>query len=148
MDDAPIIDPGQSSSGFHRIWCYIYCPRLFGYKEVLGLNPKVLSSPLALGSAVHSGLGAHYLGKPFELGLAHPQKGWAYKVPIAREICEAYVRHFVREPFKVLDVEKELVVHVNGRKFTRRIDLIVLWHGKIILIDHKTGKGIYPEMFY
>jgi len=139
MDDAPIIDPGQSSSGFHRIWCYIYCPRLFGYKEVLGLNPKVLSSPLALGSAVHSGLGAHYLGKPFELGLAHPQKGWAYKVPIAREICEAYVRHFVREPFKVLDVEKELVVHVNGRKFTRRIDLIVLWHGKIILIDHKTA---------
>jgi hypothetical protein len=139
MSDAPFVDPGQSSSGWHRLQCYIECPRLFGYKEVLGLVPKVMSAPLALGSAVHSGLGAHYLGMPFEKGLENPERGWAYKVPVAREICQAYVRHFIREPFKVLDVERELIVRINGRKFTRRIDLLFLQQDKVYAMDHKTA---------
>lgn len=134
-----IIDPGQSSSGWHRLSCFIECPRIFGFKEILGLVPKIMSSPLALGSATHSGVGAHYLGLPFEKGFENPDRSWAYKVPIARDICQAYVRHYIREPFKVLDVEREFVVRINGRKFTRRIDLVVLLRGKIIFIDHKTA---------
>lgn len=136
---AEIIDAGQSSAGWHRLELFVTCPRKFGYREVLGLVPQVESSPLALGSAVHAGLAAHYLQRSYEEGLANPSAGWAYKVPIARVILKAYVGHYLREPFQVLDVEREFVVNVNGRKFTRRIDLTFLQQGKVYALDHKTA---------
>lgn len=135
----PSIDAGQSSAGFHRLQLFIECPRKFAYKEVLGLLPRTDSSPLALGSATHEGLAAHYLGMPFEKGLEDPPQRWAYKVPIARAILQAYVRRYLREQFTVLDVERELVVRINGRKFTRRVDLVFLQNGKVFVMDHKTA---------
>lgn len=135
----PSVDAGQSSAGWHRLQLFIECPRKFGYKEIIGLLPMIQSSPLALGSATHEGLAAHYLGRPFEEGLKDAPKRWAYKVPIARSILQAYVKHYLREPFEVIDVERELIVRINKRKFTRRVDLIFLQQGKIYIMDHKTA---------
>ena len=49
-------------------------------------------------------------------------------------------------PIEPVLVEEVLVSERYG--FGGTIDCLAKLNGELILIDHKTGKGIYPEMFY
>jgi len=143
---------GQSASGYHRLEDLIICPRKFAYRAVMNLVPAVAPEALALGTAVHEGLQAHYDGRGWEAGLENPGTRWAYKVGEARGMLRAYAAKWINERFEVLDLEREFRVScrsgIDGQRrlFTRRIDMIVLEQdGKVWIYDHKTAANPYSR---
>lgn len=129
---------GQSSAGYHRLEDLMVCPRRFGYRTIEHLAPRVMPQALALGTCVHEALAAFYRGAdPIEALREVPYRA-AYRVPTARPIIEAYLKQRAKDRVNVLAVEEEFAIKVRGRLFTRRIDLVVEDHGRIIVRDHKT----------
>jgi len=57
-----------------------------------------------------------------------------------------YLNWEKEHPFTAITVEKEMVS--EKYRFGGTADLIAKSNGDIILVDYKTGKGIYPEMAY
>jgi PD-(D/E)XK nuclease superfamily len=143
MDTGMTSEPSQK--GFHRLDQLMRCPRAFGFREVLHLLPLHQEREQALSTAAHAALAAHYSGHPWTEGLKDAAASWAFVVPEARLLCQAYVSNFATDPFDVLAVEYELgVVAFEEQLFTRRFDLLVKSHldGKAYAVDHQTTSRV------
>jgi hypothetical protein len=122
------------------------CPRKFGYKEIERIVPRVTPRPLALGTCIHDGLAAFYLGRDPLAALRDVSASCAWCIPAAKPVIAAYVKQKTNERVNVLAVEKEFAVKVGGRTFTRRIDLVVEERGRVVVRDHKTSGDVLKRM--
>lgn len=115
------------------------CPRKFGYREIEHIVSRVMPRPLALGTCVHEALASFYLGRDPMAALREVPYRAAYCVPKAKPIVSAYLKSHAHERLEVLAVEEEIVVKLNGLIFTRRVDLVVVEMGRVVIRDHKTS---------
>jgi len=142
---------GESSRGIHRLLTLMLCPRKFGYRYVLCLNPKIVSRPLTVGTGVHDCLEAHYR-EIMDTGKANPraylneldrikrEHAWCYED--VQYIIEGYFRHYAFERIHVLAVEREYELTIEGQTITRRIDLVYEHQGTARPADHKTASDV------
>jgi hypothetical protein len=142
-----MLDTGQSNFGFHRLLSLIECPRKFGYREVLKLVPPILAKPLALGTAGHNALAYYYLGKNWQDAFINVPESWSYIVPVVIPIVKHYIQEVFHENLKILDVEREFELEIQGLKFTRRIDLIYKQGEKVFIMDHKFTTASKSRIF-
>ncbi len=117
------------------------CPQRFAYHEILGLQPREEKPALARGSVFHEAARAYYLGEDWEAAVqALPRRYYNY-VDEGTQLFRRYAEHYAGEAKKVLDVERELVVHLGGSELTRRVDLVVSEYrrGQVfaVILDHK-----------
>lgn len=131
----------ESSHGIHKLLSLVRCARLYGYRYVLGLRRHYTSENLALGTAVHAGLEAHYLGKDWKQALRslgqNPE--FTYVVDRATKVLQSYFNKYRNEKLEVLSVEREYAITVDGFMFTRRTDLVYKKAGMLYVVDHKTA---------
>mgnify|MGYP003627749133 FL=1 len=162
-----LLNAGPSERGWHRIESALRCPRLYAW-EHSGQMERVLSEPLVRGSLIHIGL-AHYYQRlketqtggnpddwyPCEEAiqiLAQQESAasplWEKLVPLAIDVCTAYKNNWLRESWKILEVEFELRARIGEKKYlyTQRADLIVEdLDGKVWIVDHKTAYRIVAK---
>ena len=125
---------------------FLLCHKRFYWRFVKGYQPKIESSALVFGSAIHEGLKEWYNGNGKEGAISSYQKGVASlkedtKRTRARgeEILQRYFKQYQREPFKVKEVEVGFEVVMPGGSVLRgRMDMIVEWDNMTYVVDHKT----------
>lgn len=144
LDDVLGIAPkreetGPSSAGWHRLANFARCPQMFAYRWRLGLVPQVERTPLALGTAVHTGLAAFYQNKdPVAAIRALPER-FSHCVRQAEELIVAYRTRYAGDRFDILAVEREFGLQAGGELFTRRLDLVYRYKSCAYIMDHKTA---------
>lgn len=161
---AKLLDAGRSERGWHRIQNVIRCPRLFAWKEIEGI-PFKISPPLVKGSLIHIALAHHYQRmkevqtggdpedwlSPEDAVFALAQKNreesplWEDCAPLIVDAYFGYRNNWLREDWKVLEVEVELRARVGKLKhlYTQRADLIIEDHdGRVWIVDHKSAYRI------
>lgn len=133
------------------------CPESFRLKYLEGLKKRedgVEDHDKNFGKAIHSGLEAHYLGKPIE----SVKEGFTREYPLQLSeedlaktqengliLLEAYIKHYKEEDkrwtVKAVEVADQFEIG-NGIQFQVKIDLVVEQQGCIYFVDHKTtGKA-------
>lgn len=133
------------------------CPEQYRLKNVLGLTKiqeGVDEHDKNFGKAIHSGLEAHYKGKPIEevreaFKLDYPDQLSPDDLAKTQEngitLLDAYVKHYEHEDkgwtIKAVEVTDTFEL-APGIPFTVKIDLVVEQQGCIYFVDHKTtGKA-------
>ena len=157
---AELLDAGPSERGWHRIENMLRCPRLYGWKNLVGV-PFVISQPLVNGSLIHVALAHHYQrmwerqndGDPDKwltpedaiAALAkknHEESAlWLTAVPQIVSAYRAYRDNWLGEGWKVISVEEELRARLGEKKYlyTQRADLIVEDENeRVWIVDHKS----------
>ena len=131
----------ESSHGIHKLLTFISCPRKYAYRYVLNLRLPFDKTALSLGTAVHAGLEAHYLGRDWHLALKHLGQNpeFTYVIDKASKILANYFLKYKGEKLHVLSVEREYGITVEGLLFTRRFDLVYEAGGFLYVVDHKTA---------
>jgi hypothetical protein len=134
-------DSAESSHGIHKLLSFMKCRRLYGYRYMLNLREQFGSTRLSLGTAVHAGLEAHYLGKSWQDALVRlaQKPEFSYVVEDARRVLNGYFVSFKHEKLDVVSVEREYAVWIDGLMFTRRVDLVYRKDGLLYAVDHKTA---------
>lgn len=151
IEEAP--STGPSKSGEHRRQDARDCWRLYAIKHRDNREPPRMEPPLAKGSMLHLAL-AHHYGKmarkpwaadPVEVMREAPAN-MAYVFEECRAVYAHYRESYPREPFEVLDVEREFSVKLRMTEFgqeiyepTARLDLVVREAGLAKIEEHKTG---------
>lgn len=127
----------ESSSGFHYVNLYQCCQRKFYFRYVKGWKPAVTPAPLIFGSAFHEAKAAFYQGesekKAIQVGMkvigesahelenAEVAEELEFRLPhLMHYWVEAFGRNDLVE-YKVLAVEKELVVPIKGTPWVMTI---------------------------
>lgn len=161
-----LINAGPSERGWHRIESAMRCPRLYAW-EHSGLVERQISEPLARGSLIHVGLAHHYQRMKENQSGGDPEQWYTYEdaiqalaqvesntsplweklVPLAVDVCSAYINNWLHESWRILEVEYELRAKVSGKYlYTQRADLIVEDpDGKVWIVDHKTAYRIVSK---
>ncbi|MCX8125912.1 MAG: PD-(D/E)XK nuclease family protein [Dehalococcoidia bacterium] len=143
----------------------LQCLRLYYWRHCRHLVPASPSLPLAYGQAAHASLAAHYRGATAGEALAAFEAVWDEAVgglldedepgdskrnPLRwAETFMAYRDFYRVEPFKVLGVENRAIVPLveDDLYLAVILDLITLWDGKPVVIDHKTTSYMSPDFF-
>lgn len=142
---------GPSRAGSHRISSYQQCPRLYAIYHVEKLQPPVQAPPLAKGSMIHLGLLHHYGLVKKESWARDPIKAmWdapsdiAYVFEEAQAVVQDYRKVYPveKEPFRVLDLEREFEIRVGDFPVTARLDMTVEQGGKACIYETKSGEQI------
>lgn len=141
---------------------YRTCPRLYYFRNVEHLAPKVDSPKLFLGSAVHYGIAAYYTKQdPFEAydqyttEFNNDDKELIKQIDLGRKLLEAYITFAqARDNFEAVAIEQQFAVPlwapdlestVPGVMHVGRFDGIVRDdYGKLWLLEHKTCAS-YPS---
>ncbi len=120
----------QSRAGFHRIQAFWLCPQKYAYREILGLQTREESPGTGRGTVFHEAARAYFSGEDWEAVIdALPRRYLPY-AETGKELFAAYLEKYSDEDEKTLAIEKELVVHLRGSEFTRRVDRVVSkWQG-------------------
>jgi len=140
-------DTGQSASGYHRIATFISCPQKFAYRYLLNLKRPTEGMATGIGTVLHEALYAYYVG--VDVGEQVGKLPARYSACIRRgmELFEEYQRVYPVDPWsQVLLAEHEIEVALGDHRFTRRLDLVVLWGGKIWVLDHKTAGRVTSRL--
>lgn len=134
-------DTGASSAGFHRIANFMRCPQIFAYREVLKLVERYEGQYTGRGTVLHTGLRGRYLGLDVDALIQALPERYAPWLPEGMKLYERYCNRYPLdlEGFKVISAEEEVFVKIGGHDFTRRLDLVVEWGGKLVVIDFKTA---------
>jgi len=130
---------GPSAAGYHRLAQFVRCPQMFAYRWILGLRDPIEGEATGTGTVLHELLRAWYLGLTTDAGLEGLAERYQRFVPRALELFERYCKEYPTEEWEVLDAEREIEVALNECRLTRRLDLIVLWRGRVYVVDHKTA---------
>ncbi len=144
---------------------YLNCQRLFGWKQIEGLEPVGRRSALEIGSATHHGLALLHSGR----SVAEAQKEAAdylkrrggpsstfleKSVEEAREITDSLLSAYAaywgskNEMWKPLNQEIEFLVEVGeGTNIYIRgkTDNLSVAHGSLYLVDYKTAAKMDPR---
>jgi len=161
-----LIDTGPSRRGWHRLEAHLRCPQLYawGYGQAGSSDSETVERsrlrfppgpPLVRGSIGHVGL-AHLYARlqavqegedpnrfylPLEaMGLVADSFGdlGLEMLSVATRVVGAYAKHFGREKWKIIGVEKEEETHFGQYLYTARVDLEYQDRaGKIWFLDHK-----------
>jgi hypothetical protein len=131
----------ESSHGIHKLLTLAKCPRLYGYKYVLKLRVQFDSTAISLGTTIHAGLEAHYLGKDWRAAMRDYAKKpeFSYVADRATKILANYFEKYKHEKLHVVSVEREYAITVEGFLFTRRLDMVYEREGLLYIVDHKTA---------
>lgn len=154
-----------------RIDLYNTCPRRYFYRHEMHLIPLEGESngdALNFGSAIHSGLEAHYKGVGWDLVQCPHRNPIDEECPFCRDgqtrrmfanflkkfpssfeserrtqitglrLLANYVGHYKSEPFVVHAVEQPVIFQIDDWYFVGKIDLLVTWPDWHIT-DHKTA---------
>ena len=137
------------------------CPEQYRLKNLLGLKKReegISEHDKNFGKAIHSGLEAHYKGKPIEdvrelFKLDYPEQlspeDLAKTQANGVTLLEAYIRHYRDEDkgwtIKAVEVADQFEI-APGILFTVKIDLIVEQQGCIYFVDHKTSTSTSSSM--
>lgn len=145
---------GESSRGSHMIGTLARCPRAYGYKYLLGLDPVRKSKPLSRGTLMHEALEELYRGGDWMGAVVNASEENAAAAPDVVEIMRKYVERFDVRPredgtmvetyhgvtSEVVFVEKEFDLDIGGETMTRRLDLgLRLPNTSLMIVDHKTA---------
>ena len=146
----------------HDITEYKTCPRMYNYRAIEGLQPKVESPKLRIGTGFHLAVGAYYRSG----GNAHHALAicelWAEGNPDAAEASAVrrLVEHYIEfakanDTFQVCAVEQCFRVPVwtpSGRRspgvvFCGTFDGVIRDHrGRLALLEHKTARDFPPDV--
>ena len=138
---------GPSRAGYHRIATFVECPQKFAYRWVMGLVPPVEGQATGVGTVLHEALEAHYTEQDPEAAARSLPERYGYCMSRGLELFKEYVEQYPVEPWEeVLAAEHEVEVSLGGHLFTRKLDLIVLWGGKIWVMDHKTAGKVTDRL--
>lgn len=109
---------------------------------VQGLDYKTVRDNAAdIGTLAHGMVMAHLTGTEFDKSEYSPAD-----VTQAENCLIKYWDWEKGHKIEVIEVEKPMVSEIY--KFGGTIDCLAKVDGDLVLIDHKTGKAIYSEMFY
>lgn len=160
--DPRLIDPGPSRAGWHRLQTALQCPRKYALHMAQKADPHpVTAAPLIKGILLHTGLAHRYAflkdpeadlwlehEAPFKLADAQPNPAdWHDHMAVVQRALVQYDLYWDgRDPWEVMEVEKELVAHIQDEArnqiylYTQRADLIVRHKetGKVYIVDHKS----------
>ena len=102
-------------------------------KAIKGASRRYSRSRMDIGSDVHNAIEAHVLGKPMP--------------PIEDEEVEARMQQFGRflEEFAPIFEASELTVFNRTENYAGTLDAVVVIDGERLMLDIKTGSGVYPE---
>jgi hypothetical protein len=149
-----------------EVTTYNLCEQQHHYRFVENIEPRYISvnTPLGIGILGHDAFKLYYLemmnGSTIDVCLKAARSvleakiNWILEnqpedmVAISRianliKVFQAYAFHYVREPFKVIAVEKEYQTSINSAiNYGIRLDLLVQWlkgeyAGEYVNIDHK-----------
>jgi ATP-dependent exoDNAse (exonuclease V) beta subunit len=134
-------ESAESSHGIHKLLSLIRCPRLYAYRYVLKLRLQFDQERLALGTAVHAGLEAHYDGKDWRQAMKKlsEKPDFAFVSDRAMKILANYFQKYKAEKLNVISVEREYGITIEGSLFTRRLDMVYEKDGALYVVDHKTA---------
>ena len=159
-------ETGMSRFGWSYYGTFRKCKRAWAFKYGPGKHdkpPRRAPGPRDIGTAVHAGLAAHYLGKMGRMAL-RPHDAVAaagsrlsmtgHQIHRAQGAVQAYVRAFASEPFDPMHVEEEFWISFGPEwggagdgevPYTARLDVVLRARGsgRIFIVDYKTG--IQPD---
>lgn len=136
----PQTGTGQSAAGFHQLDTFRKCPQKWAYQYRLNLHPPLEKPETGKGTVVHEALRAHYEGRDVEDAIWSLPPRYRPFFEAGLELMRGYLEHYAAEELDVVSVEREYGVRVNGRRFTRRMDLVIRTsEGDVVGIDHKTA---------
>jgi hypothetical protein len=137
---------GNSVLGWSVIGDYLNCQRYCYYRHVLKLLPRHPNVKAEKGTIFHEYLKHYYSGTLHTFSIDEAvseaqQRGVIFEntdINHLHDTAKHYIDNFAG--WKILEVEKELVIALGDVPYTMRLDLIVLDpHDQLIVIDHKTS---------
>lgn len=132
---------------------WMLCQRKWYWYAVRDLVLDVPHAALTFGAAIHKGLEGWFQGGTVEdmLGMYRQEiieRGGIPADSLRTEekgeiILKAYAKQWPRpEPFKVLATEQAFVLEMaDGSKLAGRMDGVVEWDDRILVLEHKTTSG-------
>ena len=130
---------------------YHTCPMIYYYRYICGIVPAVPVSAPSYGKAFHKAwrelyrqqvsketqdvgkvLGEFLRAFPEDLDELHTRGN-------GTSILTEYVKHYKEEPFVVIVTEAPFQVNLGAFDFMGRIDAIVRWYDKVLVMEHKTS---------
>ena len=164
-----LLETGPSPRGWHRLQTMLECPQKYAYTyEVEGGREKTSSPALIKGSLVHLALAHHYMrlknkqnGKDPDEWL-EPKKAvevmalkegadWEEHVTTVQDCYDAYIAYWIRDAFKILEVEELAYAKIGDNLLTGRFDLVFEdSRGGVWICDHKTTTRLHAnqQKFY
>lgn len=135
------------------------CPKQAEYKYIERLKPKVLGKPLRRGTWLHALLEAFYKGEDWKA--VHKEYCRQFKMLFDEErdalgdlpnevyrLFKAYLWHYKRDDWKVLDVEFTLEAEFpDGTLYRGKSDMLIENQFGIWIVDHKSHRTL-PDMNY
>lgn len=168
-----LINAGPSRRGWHRLEAAARCETLFGWGYgQAGSRPESANvfpptGPLVRGSLGHVGL-AHCYARTQWIQAGNDPTACPYyppldamrlaaepfgelgerMLPVAQRAVRAYANHYGAEPFRVVEVEREVEVDFEGHPYTARLDLVIEDTArKVWVFDHKFISRIEGKVF-
>ena len=143
-----------------RIWdfttidTFLTCRRKFYFRMVKHYQPKVASSALSFGSAIHEGLDAYYT-KGIESALEIFSENYKDRdgevkrtVDNGKKLLSWYAKVYKNEPIKPLGKpEAGFVFPIGDIMWGGRMDLPVEWEKELWILEHKTTSMLTSTYF-
>jgi hypothetical protein len=164
-----LLETGPSPRGWHRLQVMLECPQKYAYTyETEGGREKTNSPALIKGSLMHLALAHHYMRlknkqngtdpdewlepkKAVEVMALKEGEEWEEHVTTVQECYDAYVAYWIRDAFKVLEVEELAYAKIGDTILTGRFDLVFEdSRGGVWICDHKTTTRLHAnqQKFY
>ena len=149
MNSALHTDLAKRRYSYSALSQWLICQRRFYWGYVRGLVPDAPAPALHFGQAIHAGLAAWFDRRTTEAMLEAFHKGMEgaptdlLRTPAKGElILKGYIKQWPIEPFKVLENETEFEeVMPDGSTLIGRIDRIIEWDGRLLVMESKTTSG-------
>lgn len=159
-----LLETGPSPRGWHRLQVMLECPQKYAYTYETEGGRELKSSPaLIKGSLMHLALAHHYMRLKNQQNGLDPNewlepkeavkmqalkegKDWEECVDDILNCYDEYTSYWVRDSFKVLEVEKLAYVKIGDHVLTGRFDLVFEdSHGGVWICDHKTTSRLHAN---
>lgn len=146
---------------FSQVSAVEFCPRRYYLQYVLGCEPEPLPDYFRKGKLLHQLIAHSYL-QQIDGQAAHPDEVDQMETAQAREMIASHFEGEAQrqllnafhlhqqhrwQEVQVLAVEHAFVMRAGDGlpPMVGVIDLVLQREGAVVLVDHKTGRGFYPD---
>ena len=159
-----LLETGPSPRGWHRLQTMLQCPQKYAFTyETEGGREKTTSPALIKGTLMHLALAHHYMRLKNEQNGESPNEWlppkeavrmmavkegpeWEECVDDIVKCYDEYTSYWVRDSFKVLEVESLAYVKIGDNVLTGRFDLVFEdRYGGVWICDHKTTGRLHAN---